>query len=225
MRGRYKINYNKKNIPQPTIHRLTIYLRCLELLVENENGKKKEMISSSELSIITGINSHQIRKDLAYFGGFGKRGIGYPIQNLIITLKGILGSSKKWDIILAGVGNLGEALLRYKGYKKRGFNIIGAFDKNPSKVGKRINNIELYDIQYMKTFIIKRNIKIGIITVPAQAAQEVAEIMVNGGIKSILNFAPIVLKCPDYVTINTIDISIELERLVYYLSAETYSDN
>jgi len=225
MRGRFQIKHNKKNIPQPTIHRLTIYLRCLELLVENKNNKKREIISSSELSKITGINSHQIRKDLAYFGGFGKRGIGYVIQNLIIALKGILGSSKRWDIILVGVGKLGEALLRYKGYQKRGFKIIGVFDKDPSKVGKRINNIEVYDIQYIKSFITKRNVKIGIIAVPVQAAQEVAEIMVNGGIKSILNFAPIVLKCPDYVKVNTIDISIELERLVYYLSAENHSDN
>jgi len=183
------------------------------------------MISSSELSKLTGVNHYQIRKDLAYFGEFGKRGVGYPIQNLINTLKGILGSSKRWEIIMVGVGNLGEALLRYRGYQKRSFNIIGAFDKDSSKVGKRINNIEVYNIQYMKSFIMKKNIRIGIITVPAQAAQKVAEIMVSGGITAILNFAPIVLKCPDFVKVNTIDISIELDRLVYYLSIKTHSDN
>ena len=191
------------------------------MLTESEDGKEKKTISSSEISEITGISPHQIRKDLAYFGEFGKRGIGYPIHDLLIALKSILGSSKKWDIVLAGAGNLGEALIRYKGFQKRGFTIKGVFDNNHAKIGKKFDGIEVFDICSMESFLKKKNIKIGIIAVPAESAQEVANHMITGGINSILNFAPTSLKYPNYVRVNTIDISIELERLVYFLVAET----
>jgi redox-sensing transcriptional repressor len=220
MRGLNLIKYNKKNIPQPTIHRLSICHRCLELFIETEKGNARETISSSEISKITGINSNQIRKDLAYFGKFGRRGIGYPIKDLIYTLKYILGSSKKWDIIIVGAGSLGEALLRYQGFQKRGFRIKAVFDSDISKIGKTINDNKILNVKYMENYIKKRNIKVGIITVPVASAQEVVDCMVAGGVKSILNFAPITLKYPHYVKVNTIDISVELERLVYFLSSE-----
>jgi len=220
MRGYHKINKSKKNIPQATIHRLSICHRCLELFAETEKGRKLTIISSSEISEITGINSNQIRKDLAYFGKFGRRGTGYPVHDLIDILKSILGSSQKWDIILVGAGNIGKALIRYRGFQKRGFTIKGIFDNNQSKIGKKIGNIEISDIKIIESFIRRRNIKIGIIAVPADAAQEVANHMIAGGIKSILNFAPITLKYPHYVKVNTIDISVELERLVYFLASE-----
>ncbi len=188
-------------------------------MTESENGKKKT-ISSSEISELTGISAYQVRKDLAYFGEFGKRGIGYPIHDLLVALKSILGSSEKWDIVLAGAGNLGEALIRYKGFQKRGFVIKGIFDNNRSKIGKKFNGIKVRDIHSMESFLRKKNIKIGIIAVPAESAQEVANHMIAGGINSILNFAPTPLKCPKYVRVNTIDISIELERLVYFLVSE-----
>jgi len=220
MKGYHTINNSKKNIPQPTIHRLSICHRCLELFAETEKGRKLKTISSSEISEITGINSNQIRKDLAYFGKFGRRGIGYPVKDLVYSLKSILGSSRKWDIILVGAGNIGKALIRYRGFQKRGFTIKGIFDNNQSKIGKKIGNIEISDIKIIESFIRRRNIKIGIIAVPANAAQGVANHMIAGGIKSILNFAPITLKYPHYVKINTIDISVELERLVYFLASE-----
>jgi len=219
MRGYHTINNSKKNIPQPTIHRLSICHRCLELLAETEKGRKLNTISSSEISEITGINSNQIRKDLAYFGKFGRRGIGYPVKDLVYSLKSILGSSRKWDIIIVGVGSLGEALLRYKGFQKRGFRIKAVFDSDISKIGKTINDIKIMNVKYMENYIKKKNIKVGIVTVPVTSAQEVVDYMVAGGIKSILNFAPITLKYPHYVKLNTIDISVELERLVYFLAS------
>jgi len=222
MRGLGPIKVPKKTIPQITIHRLSICHRCLESFAESEMGQKKNTISSSEISELTGIPSNQIRKDLAYFGEFGKRGIGYAISDLISALKKILGSSKTREIVLAGVGNLGEALLRYKGFQKRGFMITDVFDNDPDKIGKKINGIIIHDINSLQSIVKKRKIKVGIITVPAQNAQVVANHMIAGGIKSILNFAPAILTYPHNIKIDTIDISIELERLVYFLTSKKY---
>jgi redox-sensing transcriptional repressor len=219
------IKSNKNNIPQPTIHRLSICHRCLELFCETKRGKKIDAISSSEISKITGISSDQIRKDLAYFGKFGRRGIGYPIKDLIKSLKAIFGSSKRWDIIVVGVGNLGEALLRYKGFQKRGFIIKAAFDNNSSKIGRKVNNVEIMHIDYMIDYIKEHKIKIGIITVPVKSAQKVANCMISAGIRSILNFAPISIKHPSYVNLNSIDISVELERMLFYLASSPEVDN
>lgn len=211
---------NKKNIPKATINRLSIYNRCLDFLTETDFTIKKKTISSAEISELTGISAEQFRKDLAYFGEFGKRGVGYPLNELVAALKVILGSSKKWDIIIAGAGNLGKALLRYKGFQKRGFIIRGIFDNSKSKIGKEIEGIKVYNIKDVEIFIKEKNIKIGIIAVPVKFAQKIAEQMMAGGIKSILNFAPTTIKHPDHVRINSIDISIELERLVYFISSE-----
>jgi redox-sensing transcriptional repressor len=186
---------------------------------ETEHGKRINTISSSDISEITGINANQIRKDLAYFGKFGKRGIGYPIKDLIFSLKSILGSSRRWDIIIVGVGSLGEALLRYKGFQNRGFVIKAAFDTNNSKIGKKLNNVKIMHLNQVEDYIREHNIKIGIITVPVKSAQEVADRMIAGGIVSILNFAPTALKYPASVKLNNIDISIELERPLFYLSS------
>jgi len=211
---------NKKNIPKATIGRLSIYHRCLDLLIETDSGREKDTISSAEISKLTGgISPDQIRRDLAYFGEFGKRGVGYPINELSAILKSILGSSKKWDIIIAGAGNLGKALLRYRGFQKRGFIIKAAFDSDDSKVGNKVNGVKIISANQMEDYIKEHNIRIGIITVPVEFAQEVADHMIAGGIVSILNFAPTTLKYPAYVKLNNIDISIELERLVYFLAS------
>ena len=206
----------KKNIPSITINRLSIYHRCLEKITEKEKGL--EIISSFKIAEMTGINSAQIRKDLAYFGEFGKRGIGYPVIDLGKELKKILGLDKKWSVIIAGAGNLGKALVRYKGFQKRGFIIKGIFDNNPSKIGKKLGHIFIYDIKEMKKFIQTENINIGVLVVPADYAQEVADKMVAGGIKAILNFAPIHIILPPEIKIHNVDLSIEFEGLTYYLS-------
>jgi redox-sensing transcriptional repressor len=208
----------KKNIPSVTINRLSIYHRCLEEIAEIEKEKELKIISSFEIAEMTGINSAQIRKDLAYFGEFGKRGIGYPLISLSRELKKILGLDKKWSVIIAGAGNLGKALVRYKGFQKRGFIIKGVFDNNPSKIGKKLGHIFIYNIKEVEKFIQTENISIGIIVVPADSAQEMADKMVRGGIKAILNFAPVHIILPPGIKIHNVDLSIEFEGLTYYLS-------
>ncbi len=186
-------------------------------MIEENKINKHATISSSTFSDITGISSHQIRKDLSYFGKFGKRGVGYPVFKLVLKLKKILKSNQKWDLILVGVGNLGNAFLRYEGFSKRGFRIKALFDNDKLKVGKIVENITIKHIGELEDFLKGEHVKIGIITVPSPHAQNVADIMIAGGVKSILNFAPISIKHPAGVSIKHIDLAIELEKLVYYL--------
>jgi redox-sensing transcriptional repressor len=208
----------QKKIPYVAINRLSIYYRCLERISEVKNLGDFEVISSSEMAEITGINSAQIRKDLAYFGEFGKRGVGYSLKNLSKELKNILGLDKKWPIIIVGAGNLGQALINYKGLEKRGFVIEGIFDNSPIKIGKKLRQIIIQEVKEIENFIKKKNIKIAVLTVPATSAQEVADRMVKGGIKAILNFAPIRIILSPEVKIHNVDLSIEFEGLTYYLS-------
>jgi len=208
----------RKSIPHITINRLSIYYRCLEKIVEAENKKDYYIISSSKIAEMTGINSAQIRKDLAYFGQFGKRGMGYYIKNLHIELRKILGLDKRWSVIIAGAGNLGKALVNYGGFKKRGFIIKGIFDNNPLSIGKKLDHVYIYDIEEMEKFIRKKNIMIGVLTVSANSAQEVANKMVKSGIRAILNFAPTHLILPPEIKLHNVDLSIEFEGLTYYLS-------
>ncbi len=210
------MSLKKKSIPSITINRLSIYHRCLEKITKK--GKGLEVISSFKIAEMTGINSAQIRKDLAYFGEFGKRGIGYPIIDLEKELKKILGLDKKWSVIIAGAGNLGKALIKYKGFQKKGFIIKGIFDNNPSKIGKRLGHIFIYNIKEIEKFIQAENVSIGIIVVPADSAQEVADKMIRGGIKAILNFAPIHIVLPPEIKRHNVDLSVEFEGLTYYLS-------
>jgi redox-sensing transcriptional repressor len=183
----------KKSIPSITINRLSIYYRCLEKIIETEIETEKEK-------------------------GFGKRGIGYPVIDLGKELKKILGLDKKWSVIIAGAGNLGKALIKYKGFQKKGFIIKGIFDNNPSKIGKKLDHIFIFDIKEIEKFIQAENINIGILVVPADSAQEVADKMVAGGIKAILNFAPIHIVLLPEIKIHNVDLSIEFEGLTYYLS-------
>lgn len=207
-----------RKIPYITINRLSIYYRCLERISEVKNLGDFEVISSSEMAEITGINSAQIRKDLAYFGEFGKRGVGYSLKNLSKELKNILGLDKKWPIIIVGAGNLGQALINYKGLEKRGFVIEGIFDNSPIKIGKKLGQIIIQDIKEIENFIKMKKIKIAVLTVSASSAQEVADRMVKGGIKAILNFAPIRIILSPEIKIHNVDLSIEFEGLTYYLS-------
>lgn len=215
-----KIKQGNLKIPPITINRLSIYYRSLERLLETQEGKSLRTISSNRIYQITGINSTQVRKDLAYFGEFGKRGIGYPIAHLSNALRGILGFDKEWNVIIIGAGNLGKALVDYRGFKKRGFLIKGIFDNNFKKIGKEINNVIIYNVNEMEKYIKKWNVKIVVIAVPSDFAQKIVDRVIAAGIKSIMNFAPICLQIPNGIRVNNVDLSIELERLSYYLSSE-----
>lgn len=203
----------KKKIPKNTIKRLSVYLRCLNKL--SEDGM--DTISSNELGEILRLNPAQIRKDLSYFGGFGRQGLGYNIEKLKNAIKKIIGITQVQDVILIGVGNLGKAILNYNILNKRGFSIVAAFDKDPLIIGKIINNVGVFDIESIEETIEGKNIKCAIITLPPEVAQETVKDLIGIGIKAFLNFSPVILNVPSGVKVVDVDISSSLEVLIYYL--------
>jgi redox-sensing transcriptional repressor len=206
----------RKKIPDEAVRRLPIYLRGLLSL--SQQGQ--ENISSKRLAAFIGTNHCQIRKDLSYFGGFGTPGIGYNIEKLIRQIRKILKLSMVHKAALVGVGNLGLAVLRYPGFGIFGFHIVAAFDNDPEKVGRRVGNITVEDVSNLKA-LQQRKIKIGIITVPCEAAQETFDKLVTAGIKGILSFSPCYKKGRKKVKVITIDIAMDLARLPYYIATRT----
>ncbi len=201
-------------IPNETIRRLPIYLRGL--LFSSEQGQQS--ISSHDLSCFVRINSWQIRKDFSYFGGFGTRGIGYNVEKLIKEIKRILKLDVLRKVALVGVGNLGSAILAYPGFRMYGFDIAAAFDINPKKIGRKINNIEIENASRIPA-LKKRKINLAIIAVPRDTAQQIASALVKAGVKGILNFSPCYIAVPKKVKVITIDIAMDLARLPYYMPA------
>jgi redox-sensing transcriptional repressor len=199
-------------IPDETVRRLPIYLRGLLLL--SEQGQRR--ISSRELGDLLGVNSWQIRKDLFYFGGFGTPGVGYDIRELVEQINKILKLNVGQKAVLVGVGNLGRAILTYPGFEIYGFDISAAFDIDPKKIGKKVGNVTIKSISKLKA-LKRRKIKLGIIAVPRDAAQEIADKLVDVGIKGILNFSTCRLSIPNRVKVITIDIAMDLARLPYYV--------
>jgi len=211
---------NVKKVPQVTVKRLGRYLRVLERF--HEDGM--ESISSEELAAELHVKPSQLRKDLAYFGEFGTRGMGYSIPMLTEELRKILGLHRQWAIAIVGIGNLGTALLRYKGLNEKGFRVAAIFDDDPEKVGSSRSGVQIFHIDEMPEIVKEKNIQIAIITVPAPAARHVAETIINAGVRAILNFAPISIKCPDGVTCQPVDIASELKLLSHHLSSTENQD-
>ena len=200
-------------VPEATVTRLSVYSRYLERL--DRNGVTT--VSSGEIAEGVGVSPAQVRKDLAYFGEFGTRGVGYNVKDLMrYTLK-ILGLDQKWPLILVGAGNLGFALCTYKGFNDRGFSIVAVFDNDLMKIGKMIGHLEVLPMEKMPEVIEKHKVRIGIIAVPPRAAQDVAEYMVKNGLEAILNFAPITLNLPDRIEVRNVDLSVKLEILTFNL--------
>jgi len=207
-------------IPEATITRLSIYSRYLKDL----ERKGVITISSSEIAEGVGVSSAQVRKDLAYFGEFGTKGVGYNVKDLLSYIRKILGLNKTWNIVLVGAGNLGMALVTYQEFKDRGFNIVGVFDNDPSKVGNNIADLTVLPVENISSVIKKYNVHIGIIAVPAKAAQAVADMLVKNNLKAILNFAPINIHLPRDVSIQNVDLSIKLEALTFNLTASRQAE-
>ncbi|MDT8902296.1 redox-sensing transcriptional repressor Rex [Anaeroselena agilis] len=203
-------------ISKATIDRLPLYFRTLRL-VQQEGT---EIISSEELGRRIGVTPEQIRKDLASFGEFGKKGVGYFVRELIRNIGEILGLHRNWNIAIVGVGHLGWALANYKNFASLGFNLAAVFDVDPAKVGQLIGGVEIYSIDRLEEVARERNIHIGVITVPAESAQEVADKLVAAGVRGIWNFAPIKLNVADNVRLVSEDLSVGLSSISYYLSRQ-----
>ena len=203
-----------RKIPDETIRRLPVYLRGLLLTLEQD----QENISSRNLGDLVGVNAWQIRKDFSYFGELGTRGVGYNVEKLATQIKKILKLATVQKSALVGVGNIGSAVLTYSGFAKYGLNIAVAFDVDSKKIGRKIDNVVVQDISYLWK-LKKQKIKLGIIAVPRQAAQDTADKLVKAGIKGILNFSPCHIVVPKKVKVITIDIAMDLARLPYYMPA------
>ena len=202
-------------IPNPAIRRLSFYLRQLE----QYQRKGRRTISSKQLGVVLGYTDAQVRKDLAYFGQFGHPGIGYRVDELIAQLRLILGTHKKWDVMLVGAGNLGRALLAYRGFDSKGFRIVAVFDADPAKVGTRFGDFEIRDAASVGRFVGETATRLAILAVPADVAQEVADNLISAGVQGILNFAPVALIVPPQVTLNSVDLAVQLEQIAFQVSA------
>ena len=198
-------------IPEATIGRLSLYSRFLKRLIE----EGITTVSSLKIAEGVGVTSAQVRKDFAYFGEFGTRGVGYDVQSLLNDILNILGLNKTWHVVLVGAGNLGKALSMYNPFKERGFQLVAIFDNDESKISTRINGVKVYPINRMKEIVDHFNAEIGILTVPAVAAQETCNALMESGIKAILNFSPTMLVVNRDVELRNVDLSVQLEVLTF----------
>lgn len=203
----------EESIPRKSIYRLSIYHRCLQRL--RENGV--ETVSSEALARAAGVKPPQLRKDLAYFGQFGTRGLGYNVAHLARILNDVLGTNRLQPVILVGVGNLGTALLRYGGFNKEGFEIIAAFDADIDRPRPGLPPVPLKPITDLGRFIREHQVKMAILAVPAAAAQQVVNELVTAGLQAILNFSPTILDTPEHVVVSNVDLAVELENLSYFI--------
>ena len=207
-----------EKISELTINRLSVYLRCLNELAE----AGEQTVSSKTLAERFNLNSAQIRKDLAYFGEFGVRGVGYYVDDLRDQLVKILGLTTEHRVVIVGAGNMGYALANYTGFRPKSFTIIGVFDSDQRKVGQVVGaGLRIMHVGSLAEFIRERGVDIVILTVPAAAAEEVLDLVSGAGVRAVLNFAPIQLHAPDGGKVRTVDLSISLESLSYFLANPT----
>lgn len=202
-----------KAIPDETAGRLFAYLRALLCLAEEGT----ETASSQKLAKACRLKPSMVRKDFSYFGEFGTRGVGYDVQELIEVIRGILHMDTPMKAALVGAGNIGRALLAYRGFSEEGFHITVAFDKDPDKIGETVNDVVVEDAANLEDRIKEEGIRLGIVAVEVSDAPEVARRMADAGVKALLSFAPCELNMPDTVKVTCVDLAMELARLVYYL--------
>jgi redox-sensing transcriptional repressor len=204
----------RSDVPSPSVRRLSLYLRQLEML----QASRVTTVSSNRLGQSLSLTDAQVRKDLAYFGQFGRPGVGYEVAPLIDRLRRILGTDRVWNTILVGVGNLGRAISAYQGFAEKGFNLIGAFDEDPRKIGKKIGAVTIAPSSELPHIVTRDNVQMAILAVPAEVAQAVADRLVEAGIRGILNFAPVQLQVPPEVTVRSLDVAAELEQLTFAMT-------
>ena len=203
-----------KRIADSTVRRLSIYLRFLEEF----EGRGRATVSSDELARRGGTTSAQVRKDLSFFGSFGKRGLGYSVPELATALREILGLGREWRVIIIGAGKIGAALAQYRGFRQRGFRIIAAYDTNPDKVGRPLEGIDVRDMARLEADVVLERPEIVVLAIPGEGAQAALDRVVKAGIKAVLNFAPVQLHAPADVTVKTVNMAMELEGLSFALT-------
>jgi redox-sensing transcriptional repressor len=203
-----------RKISDSTVRRLASYLRFLE----QSAAQGLTTISSADLAQRGGTTPAQVRKDLSFFGSFGKRGLGYSVPELAGRIRDILGLKRKHRVVLVGAGKMGGALLHYQGFRQHGFDVAAIYDRDPKKVGSRWNGLVVRDIRHMEVDLKKEPVEIAILVTPAEAAQEVADRLVRAGVKAILNFAPVQLHVPQDVAVQTVNMALELETLSFALA-------
>jgi redox-sensing transcriptional repressor len=202
-----------KRIAESTVRRLSAYLRFLEEF----EAQGHRTISSGELAAQGGTTSAQVRKDLSFFGSFGKRGLGYSVSALSSSLREILGLGRQWNVVIVGAGKIGAALAQYEGFRERGFKVVGVYDEDPARVGGTLDGVAVRDQRELEADIARLKPHIALIAVPAEAAQALVDRVVRSGIRAILNFAPTPLTVPEKVTLRSVNMALELEILSYAL--------
>lgn len=203
-------------IPAATITRLSIYSRALEGLVT----ESVPVVSSKKLAELCGVNPAQIRKDLAYFGQFGVRGVGYYVKELLFDIKKILGLNKQWNLAIVGMGNLGCALMAHENFTKQGYRFVAAFDNDPMKIGLKVaTGLPVHAVSDLSPVCAEQDAEIGVICTPADVAQDIANKLVDTGVKGILNFAPTQIQVPNGFKVENVDFTVKLDNLAYHLTA------
>ncbi len=203
-----------RKIAESTVRRLSLYLRFLEEFEE----QGIETVSSEALATRGGTTSAQVRKDLSFFGSFGKRGLGYSVPELVRKLRDILGLGRSYRVAVLGAGKIGSAMVQYRGFSQRGFDIVAIFDNDPAKIGRPWDGLQVRDVRELEAALAETPVDIAVLAVPAEAAQPLADRLVAAGIKAILNFAPVQLSVPDHVALKTVNLALELETLSYALA-------
>jgi redox-sensing transcriptional repressor len=203
-----------ESIPNPAVRRLSLYLRQLESF----SRKGRKTISSKQLGESLNLTDAQVRKDLAYFGQFGHPGIGYRVDDLILPVRRILGTDRTWNVLLVGAGNNGRALSSYRGFGAKGFRLVAVFDNDPSKVGKKLGPFVIQPLADMPAAVEKHGIRLAIIAVPADAAQDVADQLIAAGVRGLMNFAPVSISVPPDNDLNAVDVAVQLEQLSFQVN-------
>jgi redox-sensing transcriptional repressor len=206
--------------PDVVIRRLPLYARSLRYLLQEDIRS----VSSQELGERINVTAAQIRKDLSYFGEFGKQGIGYDVEKLLHQIERILGLNQQWPVALVGIGHLGEAIARYEGFRSQGIRIAALFDSDPAKIGSQVNDVTIQHDSEIEQALREQAIKLAIIAVPANRAQEVADMLVAAGVRAILNYAPVIIQVPENVWVRHIDPVATLHSMTYYLAREEEKD-
>ena len=209
-------SFDQQDIPDVVVRRLPIYARTLTYLL-NEGARS---VSSQELGERINVTAAQIRKDLSWFGEFGKQGIGYDVEKLLGHINRILGLTQTWPVVLVGLGHLGQAIARYEGFREKGLNIVALFDSDPRKIGTMLNGLPVRGDEQMSDVVAEFGVKLAIVAVPATKAQEVVDLLIEAGVRAILNYAPVIVQVPDGVWVRHIDPVSLLHSMTYYLARE-----